>query len=652
MKRIILGLLFVVVMGLGYRLVWFDRPPGSLTGPVEVAPVADWLGWTSYGADPGQSRYVPLAQITPANVRHLKPVWQYRTGAAKRRAEEMKNSAFQATPILAAGHLVLCTPFNRVIALDPETGKERWVYDPEIPSDLNPANKHVCRGVSQWVGPQPDTLCGHRILTATNDLRLIALDARTGTPCPDFGEGGEVVIHPGMALRWPGEMQITSPPAIAGDVVIVGSAISDNVRVEAPSGVVRAFDVRSGVPLWAFDPIPREADDPARADWPDDHRTGHANVWSTMSVDEALGLVYLPTSSPSPDFWGGLRKGDNRYANSVVALDAATGAVRWHFQTVHHDVWDYDVPAGPSLIDLPHDGTMLKALVQPTKTGFLFVLDRQTGAPLFPIEERAVPQANVWGEHLSDTQPFPTLPPAIAPQGISPDDAFGLAFFDKAACREAMEKAGASELFTPPDEDGALLVPFTGGGVNWGGASVDPDRKIVIGNTSRAVHLITLLRRGENPKADQLRVGRQEGAAYAMTREVLLSPLGLPCNPPPWGALSAVDLITGQKLWDVPLGTTRKIAGPVSLKLGTPNLGGSLITQSGLIFIGAAMDQYLRAFDIETGAELWGASLPAGGQATPMSYAIGGRQYVVIAAGGHTEAGTALGDHVIAFALP
>ena len=659
MRRILTILVLVAVIagaGIAYRVIWHDRPPGSVlgsvSGAVEIAPVDDWLGWTAFGGTDAQTRYVPLDQITPGNVRHLKPVWEYRTGDMERNAHRMDQTALEVTPVLAAGNLVLCTPFNRVVALDPATGKERWVYDPGMP-DRRLGNKYVCRGVSQWQDRDAGegAVCSHVIFTATNDSRLIALDAVRGTPCSDFGENGVVRIDMGMEELWAGEIQITSPPVIVRDTVIVGSSISDNQRIDAPLGVVRGFDPRTGDLRWAFDPIAR-APDPAAGSWPAGHHTGHANVWTVMSADHDLGLVYLPTSSPSVDFWGGKRPGDNLYANSVVAVEAATGQVRWHFQTIHHDVWDFDLPAGPSLIELSRDGVSRKALIQPTKTGFLFVLDRETGEPLFGVEERPVPQGGVLGEQLSPTQPFPVKPPPLVPQGIGPDDAFGLIPGDRAACRKVMEQAGAAQMFSPPDEDGVLLYPFTGGGVNWGGIAVDPDRKIAIANTSRAVHLVQLHSKDKPRPDDGLYHAPMKGAPFDMTREVLLSPNGLPCNPPPWGALTAVDLQAGEILWEVTLGTTRQIAGPVSLKLGTPNLGGAVITRSGLVFIAATMDHYLRAFDLETGAELWGASLPAGAQAGPMSYAIGGRQYVVIAAGGHAQSGTKPGDSIIAFALP
>ncbi|MBX3488382.1 MAG: pyrroloquinoline quinone-dependent dehydrogenase [Parvibaculum sp.] len=617
-------------------------------------------GWSHYGGDAGGQRHSAAAQITPANVGTLKPVWTYRTGDMKTRADDMKYSAFEGTPILVAGSLIFCSPFNEVIALDPGTGAEKWRYDPEVKGGYRPANQFVCRGVTQWTDAEaaPGDLCASRLFMGTVDSRLIALDAPTGQPCLGFGAEGQVQVDPGMELVGPGEFHITSPPAVARGVVIIGSAISDNRRADAPSGTVRAYDARTGAALWDFNPVARGAED-----FPDDwqygsaERTGHANVWAPMSADEARGLFFLPTSSPSPDFFGGERIGDNRYANSVVALEAETGNVRWHFQTVHHDVWDYDLPAQPSLVTLQRDGKPLDAVVQVTKQGFVFVFDRDTGEPVFEIEERQVPQGGVLGEVLSPTQPFPIAPPPLVPQHLTPDDAWGLTFWDRKACREEIAGARSEGLYTPPSEQGTILFPFTGGGANWGGMAFDPASQIMYVNTSRAAHIVTLIPRADfaaakaaEPKKE---ISPQEGTAWGMKRDLLLSPLDLPCNPPPWGMLHAIDLNDGTIVWESVLGTVRDLAPfPLPWKLGTPNFGGPVVTAGGVVFIGAAMDDYLRAFDAATGAELWKGRLPAGGQATPMTYEWEGRQYVVIAAGGHARATTKLGDYVMAFALP
>jgi quinoprotein glucose dehydrogenase len=626
---------------------------GLLAGP---APANDWA---HYGADAGGQRYSPAVQITPANVSLLEVAWTYRTGDLERRGDAMASSAFEATPVLAAGQLLFCSPFNEIIAVDPATGAERWRFDPAIATDYQPANQFTCRGVTAWTdsAAASDGQCATRIFMGTTDGRLLALDATTGRACTDFGDAGTVRIDPGMALVGPGEFQITSPPVIASNLVIVGSSIADNVRADAPKGTVRAFDARTGAPRWSFDPIARGAAD-FPADWPTGSAatTGHANVWAPMAVDEARNLVVLPTSSPSPDFFGGLRAGDNRYANSVVALHADSGAVAWHFQVVHHDVWDYDLPAQPSLVTLQRDGQTVDAVVQVTKQGYVFVLERETGKPVFEVQERPVPQGAVVGEHLSPTQPIPVAPPPIAPQSLTADQAWGLTPWDRAACRRLIERARFEGLYTPPSPGGTLLVPFTGGGANWGGAAFDPATQTLYINTSRAAHRITLIPAAQYDAASathpDAEISPQFGTPWAMRRDLLLSPLGLPCNPPPWGMLTAIDLATGTIRWESVLGTTRDIAPlPIPLKWGTPNFGGPIVTAGGVVFIGAAMDDYLRAFDAATGAELWKGRLPAGGQATPMTYLWNGRQYVVIAAGGHARAGTRLGDSVVAYAL-
>lgn len=624
-----------------------------------VAP-AMAAGWSHYGGDAGGQRHSAAAQITPANVGKLGTAWTYRTGDMEARADDMKYSAFEGTPILVGGSLIFCSPFNEVIALDPGTGAEKWRFDPKVEGGYRPANQFVCRGVTQWMDAEaiPGDLCATRLFMGTVDSRLIALDAPTGQPCLGFGADGQVRIDPGMELFGPGEFHITSPPAVARGVVVIGSAISDNRRADAPRGTVRAYDARTGAALWDFNPVTRGAED-FPGDWQHGsaERTGHANVWAPMSADEARGLIFLPTSSPSPDFFGGERIGDNRYANSVVALEVETGNVRWHFQTVHHDVWDYDLPAQPSLVTLQRDGKPLDAVVQVTKTGFVFVFDRDTGKPIFEIEERPVPQGGVLGEVLSPTQPFPVAPPPLVPQHLTPDDAWGITFLDRMACRDMIRAARSEGLYTPPSEQGTILFPFTGGGANWGGMAFDPASQIMYVNTSRAAHIVTLIPRADfaaaktaEPKKE---ISPQEGTAWGMKRDILLSPIDLPCNKPPFGMLHAIDLNDGTIVWESVLGTVRDLAPfPLPWKLGTPNFGGPVVTAGGVIFIGAAMDNYLRAFDAGTGDELWKGRLPAGGQATPMTYEWKGRQYVVIAAGGHSTSTTTLGDYVMAFALP
>lgn len=664
--RLILGgfafvLLFIAFAVLGGDLVWLIGGAKSLdienAPPAIVASAPERTSWPTYGGDPGGSRYSSLDQINFETVDALSVAWTYSTGDLENRGAAMKRAATQGTPILTDEALSFCTPFNEVIAVDPANGAEKWRYDPNISLDHRPANQFVCRGLAQWRGVAGE--CPARLFMGTNDARLIALDAATGAPCEGFGERGQVTIDPGMELAWPGEFQITSPPVVVDDTVIIGSSISDNLRVEAPRGTVRAYDAVTGALKWTFDPIPRDAQAPNADDWRGDSPPieGHANVWAPMSADPERGLVFVPTSSPSPDFFGGLRPGDNRYANSVVALNVETGDVVWGFQTVHHDVWDYDLPAQPGLYSVAKDGEQRDVVAQVTKTGFVFVLDRDTGEPVLPVEERAVPQGGVAGEALSPTQPFPVATPPIVPNTLTPGDAFGLTWFDKRACRQAIAGARNDGLFTPPVEEGTIFYPFTGGGANWGGAAYDETRNLLVVNMNSVAHHIQLIPADEVEAAEEIyhgsEVSPQRGAPFGVKRDLLVSPLGLPCTPPPWGVIAGVDLASGDIVWRKALGTIEDLSdGALKTKLGTPNLGGPIITAGGLVFIGAAMDDYLRAFDVETGAEIWKGRLPAGGQATPMTYEWRGRQYVVIYAGGHSWLETTPGDQLVAFALP
>ncbi|HEX4860295.1 MAG TPA: pyrroloquinoline quinone-dependent dehydrogenase, partial [Rhizomicrobium sp.] len=602
-------------------------------------------GWGAYGGDERGQRFSPAAQITPANVANLQQAWSFSTGDLATKGDAIKRASFEDTPILADGRLYVCSPFNEVSALDPGTGRQLWRFDPRLNIEIRYPNDYVCRGVAY---------SGGRIYLNTADRRLIALDAATGKPVAGFGNKGTVVIPPGEQregrTRRFGRIHTTSAPVVSHGVVIVGSAIDDNQKVDELRGTVHAFDSVTGAPRWSFDPL-GDAKPPFRG--------GAANVWGPMSVDEQRGLVFLPVSSTSPDFWGGMRVGDGRYANSVVALKIETGEVAWSFQTTHHDVWDYDIPAQPTLGVVTYRGRTEAAVLQPTKQGLLFTLTRDSGTPLIPVVERKVPQGGAPGEVLSPTQPFPVAPKPLAPTHIAPEDAFGMTFWDRGKCRDKIAAARHDGLYTPPSEQGTILYPFTGGGTNWGGLAFDQARDVVYVNTSSAMHLVTLIKRKDYDQVEERffdkEVSPNKGAPFGMMRETILSPIGMPCNPPPWGQLHAIDMHDGRILWSVPLGTTEDMA-PFSEyllgKTGTPNLGGPMATAGGLVFIGAAMDNYLRAFDAKTGVELWRGRLPAGGQATPMSYVWKGRQYVVIAAGGHSKLGTKRGDEVVAFALP
>ena len=624
-----------------------DVAVGLALAAVLLAPCARAAdaGWGQYGGDAGGQRFSTARQITPANVATLTQAWSFSTGDMATRGDVMKRASFENTPILAGGRLYVCSPFNEVSALDPGTGKQLWRFDPKLDISIRYPNDYVCRGVAYSAG---------RIYLNTADRRLIALDAASGKPIKNFGNNGTVIIPPGeqregRTKRF-GRIHTTSAPVVSHGLVIVGSSIDDNQKVDELRGTVHAFDAITGQERWSFDPL---------ADQKTPFRGGAANVWAPMSVDEKRGLIFLPVSSTSPDFWGGLRKGAGKYANSVVALKIETGEVAWSFQATHHDVWDYDIPAQPTLGTVTYKGVTSAAVLQPTKQGLLFTLDRDNGAPLIPVIERKVPQGPAPGEQLSPTQPFPVAPPPLAPTRIAPEDAFGLTFWDRGKCRDMIAAARHDGLYTPPSEQGTILYPFTGGGTNWGGLAFDQTHDIVYVNTSSAMHLVTLIKQKEFSAAREKffdkEVSPNDGAPFGMKRETLVSPWGMPCNPPPWGQLHAIDMHDGKVLWSVPLGTTEDVA-PFSQyllgKTGTPNLGGPMATAGGLVFIGAAMDNYLRAFDARTGAELWKGRLPAGGQATPMSYVWKGKQYVVIAAGGHSKLNTKRGDQVIAFALP
>jgi quinoprotein glucose dehydrogenase len=619
--------------------------------------------WSSYGGDAGGTRFAPFAQITRDNVTRLQQAWTYRTGELGQKFARADKLSFETTPIFVRDTLYLSTPTNIVIALDPATGRQRWRFDPRIPRATH-YSEATSRGVSSWVDSQAaaNSVCSHRIFIGTLDARLIALDGANGQPCVQFAGSGAIDLAQHVRLRDRGDYLVTSPPAIYRDVVIVGSAIGDNRAVEVERGVVRAFDARTGALRWSWDPVPATDTEARLRGWDPTmaRRTGAANAWSVFAVDAGRGLVFVPTGSASPDFFGGERLGDNRFANSLVALRADTGQVAWHQQLVHHDVWDYDLAAQPLLIDIERDGKSIAAVVQATKTGLVFVFDRETGEPVFEIIERPAPASDVPGEATSPTQPFPATPPLVSHAAVTPQDAWGLTFYDRGRCRSLIERYRSEGLYTPPSERGSIVSPSFVGGVNWGSLAFDSERQLVIAAVNHLPAVVTLVPRsmlatevdsGAWPDSE---FAAQDGTAYGMRRELLLSPWGLPCTAPPWGTLAAVDLRRNKIRWQVMLGSTAD-KSPWFLPtptLGMPNMGGPMATASGIVFVGAATDNYLRAFDIDTGRELWKGRLPAGGQATPMSYVSGDTQYVVIAAGGHGGLETTRGDFVVAFALP
>jgi quinoprotein glucose dehydrogenase len=625
----------------------------DLTGPIE--------SWGAYGNDAGGSRFSSLTQITPENVSGLELAWIHRSGDVLDGTASLGKSSMQVTPIIAAGSLVYCSPRNRVFALDPETGAERWRFDPGVDA----SNYYIinCRGVSQWTDPSAAyaDVCSERIVMGTVDARLIELDAKTGLPCAGFGVKGTVDLKAGMGDIEPGEYGVTSPPVIVRDRIVTGAMVLDDRRVDAPGGVVRAFDVRSGALAWAWDPVLPEQPDLAPRAQGVRYRRGTTNAWSALSTDVERGLVYVPTGNTSPDYYGGHRQGADHFSSSVVALDANDGHVVWSYQTVHHDIWDYDVASQPVLFDFHGPSGTTPGLIAPTKLGMLFFLNRETGTPLFPIEERPVPQEGaVPGEYLSPTQPFPTKPAPLHPHTLTPDDAFGFTPYDKRACRKLIESLRHDGIYTPPSLEGSVQFPGMIGGMNWGSVSVDPQRRVVVANTQRIATVIQLVPQADFAKnypdgAPAYGYEPQTGAPYFLKRTPMLSPFGAPCNAPPWGTLAAIDTTTGDKKWEVTLGTTRDLAPwPIWLPLGTPNLGGPITTASGLVFIGATTDFYLRAFATDTGEQLWKTRLPTGAHSTPMTYRLTptGRQYVVVAAGGHGILGTPPSDALVAFALP
>jgi len=627
-----------------------------------VAAAVPDSGWPVYGGDEGGTRYSPLTEITPANVGELRVAWTFRTGELGQGVKDWSRSAFEVTPILYDGTLYLTTSSTDVVAVNAVDGTLRWRHDSQSRKDLHYSDG-VSRGVSLWVdeASPPGAVCHARIYAPTLDARLLALDAATGKPCADFGEHGAVNLLNDVRSQfkegdeWRNYL-VTSPPAILDGKVIVGSSIGDNRAVLEELGSVRAFDARSGALKWSWDPIPRDPSNPVFKEWSPERLTAAsaANAWAPLSVDAARHLVFAPTGSASPDFFGGERPGDNRWANSVVALDGDTGTLKWGQQLVHHDLWDYDVGSQPTLADLVHDGKHVAAVIQATKTGFLYTLDRDSGAPIFPIVEKAVPQDAVPGEHPSPTQPMPVAPPALTRQApITADDAWGVAWFDSRACRKRIAGYRSEGMFQPPAIKDSLMQPGNAGGANWGGIAFDPKRQLAVVNTMNLPFVVALIPRAEFLKQREsgdykdFEFARQEGTPYGMRRTAFKSSLGIPCVKPPWGMLTAVDMQHGTIKWQVPLGD----APYIHVNIGMPAIGGPIVTASGLTFIAASLDGRMRAFHTDSGKLLWDIKLPAGGQATPMTYSIGGRQYVVIAAGGY-KSDSPRGDYLVAYSLP
>jgi membrane-bound PQQ-dependent dehydrogenase (glucose/quinate/shikimate family) len=631
--------------------------------PLAAAAVAGNPGeWPSYGRTLASERFSPLAQITSANVEQLQPAWTYHM----RIAQPGMKSTMEATPIMIGDSLYTCTQTNMIIALDPETGQERWRFDPHF-KELNQNPIATCRGVAYFRAPGASE-CAERIISATYTAKLFAVDARSGRLCRSFGQNGFVNLMAGLGTVPSGLYRISSAPTIVRGNIVLGGFVMDAQSIDVASGVVRAYDAVTGRFAWAWDiGRPGDSREPPAGQT---YTRSTPNSWAPMSGDEQLGLVYVPTGNASPDHWGGNRTPEmEKYASSLVALDALTGTPRWSFQTVHHDLWDYDVPSAPTLLDVRFGGRTIPAAIQPTKRGEVFVLDRRTGVPIFPVKERAVPQRGVVsGERLSPTQPYSVGMASFAGPDLRESDMWGLTPLDQLACRITFRRLRYEGRETPPGTDPSLIYPSVGGGMNWGGISVDPTRRVMIVNS---LHYGTIVQLVPRKEADRLLAHAsgamfdytvplpQKGAPYAVRLYGMNSPLAAPCNKPPYGKLSAVDLDTGKLIWSRPFGSARDtgplgIASRLPIQMGMPNFGGSITTAGGIVFIGATQDRTFRAFDINNGRLLWSTRLPAGGNATPMTYLSpkSGRQFVVIVASGYIPIGSKIGDAVVAYALP
>ncbi|WP_292120650.1 glucose/quinate/shikimate family membrane-bound PQQ-dependent dehydrogenase, partial [Mesorhizobium sp.] len=646
----------------GYSMTADPHDIAGTLGTEKVATAANLGGdmpageWHFYGRTPFGQRYSPLDQITPDNVAKLQPAWTYRTGDVKG-PDDIGETTYQVTPLKIGNALFICTPHNFAIAIDAASGKEKWRYDPKIKLDNNRQHQ-TCRGVSYYADAkiaagQP---CAQRVYLPTSDARLIALDATNGQLCPSFAEGGTLNLMANMPYPKSGYYYSTSAPLIVAGKIIVGGAVNDNYSTEEPSGVIRAFDVDTGALLWNWDSGNPDVTTPLPAGQTYTHNS--PNMWSTASADEKLGLLYVPLGNQTPDQLGMGRSANvEKFSSSIAALDLNTGQLRWVRQTVHHDLWDMDVPAQPSLVDITTANGIVPALVGPTKQGDLYVLDRRTGEPIIPVKDVPAPGGAIEGDHASPTQPASDL--SFNPKPLTGADMWGITLFDQLACRIELKKLRYEGRYTPPSLQGSLVYPGNFGVFNWGGVAVDPVRQVMFGMPTYLAFTSKLIPRADVPppgdtKGSEQGLNRNEGAPYAVVMGPFLSPLGIPCQAPPWGYVAGVDLKTGNIAYKHRNGTVYDMTPlPLPLKVGVPGIGGPMITAGGVAFLGAAVDDYLRAYDLTTGRQLWQARLPAGGQATPMTYTVAdGRQFVVIVAGGHGSVGTKPGDYVMAYTLP
>ena len=652
--------LVVALLISGGILTWagFNDPQeinGTLSAdatPAEaISPVAD-QDWPAYGRNQEGQRFSPLKQINADNVHNLKEAWVFRTGDVKQPNDpgEITN---EVTPIKVGDTLYLCTAHQRLFALDAASGKEKWHYDPELKT--NESFQHVtCRGVSyheakaETASPEVMADCPRRIILPVNDGRLIAINAENGKLCETFANKGVLNLQSNMPDTKPGLYEPTSPPIITDKTIVMAGSVTDNFSTRETSGVIRGFDVNTGELLWAFDP---GAKDPNAI--PSDEHTftfNSPNSWAPAAYDAKLDLVYLPMGVTTPDIWGGNRTPEQeRYASSILALNATTGKLAWSYQTVHHDLWDMDLPAQPTLADITVNGQKVPVIYAPAKTGNIFVLDRAAK-----------------GDYVTPTQPFSEL--SFRPtKDLSGADMWGATMFDQLVCRVMFHQMRYEGIFTPPSEQGTLVFPGNLGMFEWGGISVDPNREVAIANPMALPFVSKLIPRGpgnpmEQPKdakgtGTESGIQPQYGVPYGVTLNPFLSPFGLPCKQPAWGYISALDLKTNEVVWKKRIGTPQDsmpfpMPVPVPFNMGMPMLGGPISTAGNVLFIAATADNYLRAYNMSNGEKLWQGRLPAGGQATPMTYEVNGKQYVVISAGGHGSFGTKMGDYIVAYALP
>ena len=632
-----------------------------LAALLSVGPAAaeDDSQWAHYGGSLAGDRFASQVDISPATANELERAWVFRTGdATDGTGYGGGPSSFKATPLLFEGRLYFSTGFNRVYAVDAASGEQVWRFDPAVDFSRPYSEMFTSRGVALWTG-QGDGACAARIFAGTLDARLIALDARTGSPCADFGEDGVVDLSVSIRNYRKQDYSLTSPATVVGDLVIVGSSVGDNGAVELESGVVRAFDVRTGRESWRWDPIPREPADDGWESWADGSgaRTGGANVWSIISADEERDLVFLPTTSPSPDFYGGARLGDNAHANSIVALRASTGERAWSFQTVRHDLWDFDIASQPMLARAMRDGRSHDVLLQATKMGFVFTLDRETGAPFHPVEMRDVPLTDVPGEVAAERQVFPLAPAPLHPIG-SDYKIFDFSDSHRTQCEAMFDGVRYEGIFTPPSLQGTMLYPGNPGGTNWGSMASDPERGLAFVVVNRLPTIVALVpreefnerRRREGGGPLGIQFTAQRGAPYGMMRfNALDRELSLPCLEGPWGELIAIDVAKGDVKWRRPIGVHPAVTDhPIAKDWGFLGAGGPIATQGGVVFL-ADRFGVMRGYDSSTGDVVWSDQLPAGAAATPMAYELNGGEYVVIAAGGAVDGQDPPGDYLVAY---